>query len=314
MLRCFNSCPIVINLRQLTAMRPPWRLSFPHGQPNSAANAKQGFARETSVGFVIDMACSFSVGRFVNGNIGRNYGMAFVMASLMAGCAAGPAAQGDINDPNESVNRAVHGFNKGVDTVFLRPASRVYGAVVPAPVRTGVNNFAENLEGPGDVVNNILQGRIGDAGTNTLRFAVNTTMGIGGLFDAATFLGLPEGDTDFGETLHVWGAGEGAYVELPIRGPSTTRDAAGQVVDLFLNPFSYVLKPAHAEVATGAEALSIIGDRYKFGETADSILYDSADSYAQARLLYLQNRRFELGQEAESDDAFLDPYEDPYAE
>jgi phospholipid-binding lipoprotein MlaA len=88
----------------------------------------------------------------------------------------------------------------------------------------------------------------------------------------------------------------------------------GQVVDLFLNPFSYVLKPAHAEVATGAEALSIIGDRYKFGETVDSVLYDSADSYAQARLLYLQNRRFELGQEAGNDDAFLDPYEDPYAE
>ena len=240
--------------------------------------------------------------------------MALVIASLMAGCAAGPAAQGDINDPNEGVNRAVHGFNKGVDTVFLRPASRVYGAVVPAPLRTGVNNFAENLEGPGDVVNNILQGRIDEAGTNTLRFAVNTTMGIAGLFDAATFLGLPEGDTDFGETLHIWGAGEGAYVELPLRGPSTTRDSVGQVVDLFLNPFSYVLKPAHAEVASGAEALSIIGDRYKFGETADSILYDSADSYAQARLLYLQNRRFELGQDADSDDTFLDPYEDPYAE
>jgi phospholipid-binding lipoprotein MlaA len=260
------------------------------------------------------MACSVRFSRFVNGNIGRNYGMAFVIASLMAGCSAGPAAQGDINDPNERTNRAVHSINKGVDTVFLRPASRVYGAVVPGPVRNGVNNFAENLEGPGDVVNSILQGRIDKAGENTLRFAVNTIMGIGGIFDAASFLGLPEGDTDFGETLHVWGAGEGAYVELPLRGPSTTRDAVGQVVDVFLNPLSYVLKPAHAEVATGAEALSIIGDRYRFGETADSILYDSADSYAQARLLYLQNRRFELGQDATGDDAFLDPYEDPYGE
>ena len=86
------------------------------------------------------------------------------------------------------------------------------------------------------------------------------------------------------------------------------------MVDLVLNPLSYVLKPAHAEVATGANALSIIGDRYKFGDTAVSILYDSADSYAQARLLYLQNRRFELGQQAESDDAFLEPYEDPYGQ
>lgn len=232
----------------------------------------------------------------------------------MTGCAAGPTPQGDFNDPNEGLNRAVHGFNKTVDRALLRPASQVYGTVVPGPVRTGVNNFAENLEGPGDVVNSLLQGRIDKAGENTLRFAVNATMGIGGIFDAATFLGLPEGDTDFGETLHVWGAGEGAYVEEPLRGPSTTRDSVGRVVDLFLNPFSYVLKPAHAEVATGAEALSIIGDRYRFGETVDSVLYDSADSYAQARLLYLQNRRFELGQEADSDDAFLDPYEDPYAE
>ncbi|MFM2388819.1 MAG: hypothetical protein RLZZ437_374 [Pseudomonadota bacterium] len=253
-------------------------------------------------------------GCFASGNIWQNYGMLAICVILLAGCAAGTVPQGDFNDPNEGANRAVHAFNKGVDTVVLRPVSRVYGAVVPAPVRTGVNNFAENLEGPGDVVNNILQGRIDKAGENTLRFAVNTTMGIGGLFDAATWLGLPEGDTDFGETLHIWGAGEGAYVELPVRGPSTTRDATGQVVDLFLNPFSYVLKPAHAEVATGAEALSIIGDRYRFGETVDSVLYDSADSYAQARLLYLQNRRFELGQEAGNDDAFLDPYEDPYAE
>lgn len=260
------------------------------------------------------MACSLRIRRFDSGNIGRNYGMVAVIASLLAGCAAGPATQGDFNDPNEGFNRAVHGFNKGVDRALLRPASQVYGAVVPSPLRTGVNNFAENLEGPGDVVNNILQGRIDEAGNNTLRFALNVTMGIGGLFDAATFLGMPEGDTDFGETLHIWGVGEGAYVEEPLRGPSTQRDSVGRVVDLFLNPFSYVLKPAHSEVATGAEALSIIGDRAKFGETVDSVLYDSADSYAQARLLYLQNRRFELGQEAGNDDAFLDPYEDPYAE
>jgi phospholipid-binding lipoprotein MlaA len=263
---------------------------------------------------VKDMASPMRVCRFPNGNIWRNYGMALVMTSLVAGCAAGPAAQGDFNDPNESVNRAVHSFNKGIDRVVLRPASQVYGAVVPTPVRNGVNNFAENLEAPGDVVNNILQGRIDQAGNNTLRFAVNVTMGIGGLFDAATFLGLPEGDTDFGETLHVWGAAEGPYIEEPLRGPSTRRDSIGNIVDLFLNPFSYVLKPAHAEVATGADALSLIGDRHKFGETIDSVLYDSADSYAQARLLYLQNRRFELGQEAGNDDAFLDPYEDPYAE
>jgi len=146
-----------------------------------------------------------------------------------------------------------------------------------------------------------------------LRFAVNTTAGVGGLMDAASWLGMPEATTDFGETLHRWGVAEGNYVELPLTGPSTARDSAGAVVDLFLNPLTYVDEASITDKALIADTAATIGDRYTFGETFDSVLYDSADSYAQARLLYLQNRRFELGQEA-ADDSFVDPYEDPYAE
>jgi phospholipid-binding lipoprotein MlaA len=227
---------------------------------------------------------------------------------LVSACAAAPAPQTP-QDPYENVNRSVHAFNKGVDSALLRPVSKGYGAVVPAPVRQGVNNFAENLEGPGDVVNNLLQGRIGNAGQNTLVFLTNSIMGVGGIFDAATAIGIPRKPTDFGETLHVWGAGEGNYVELPLLGPSTERDAVGRVVDIALNPLRYTLQPPESDVATAANVLSVIGDRARYSDTIDSILYDSADSYAQARLLYLQKRRFELGQTASEDE-----FEDPYAE
>jgi phospholipid-binding lipoprotein MlaA len=258
------------------------------------------------------MACSFLGDRFPIGNICRNYGTLLLVLGLTAGCASAPTPQG-IQDPNETANRRVHAFNTGVDRAVLRPASQVYGTVVPRPVRKGISNFSENLDEPGDFINHLLQGRIDLAAQNALRFAVNTTAGVGGLMDAASWLGMPEATTDFGETLHRWGAAEGSYVEVPFTGPSTARDSAGAVVDLFLNPLTYVNDPSITDKALIADTAATIGDRYTFGETFDSVLYDSADSYAQARLLYLQNRRFELGQEA-ADDSFVDPYEDSYAE
>jgi len=245
-------------------------------------------------------------------------GCAALALAALAACGPAPVADG-IRDPHETRNRAVHNFNKGVDRVALRPVSRVYGAL-PDPVERGVSNVAENLSAPGNVVNNLLQGRVGPAAQNTLRFATNTIFGIGGLFDTATALGLPAVETDFGETLHVWGVGEGNYVELPLLGPSTGRDAAGRVVDLATNPLLLALPASEGRVATGFRLASRIGDRSRYSDTLDSILYESADSYAQMRLLYLQNRRFELGRSegaatgAAAQDAFVDPYEDPYGQ
>jgi phospholipid-binding lipoprotein MlaA len=259
-----------------------------------------------------NMACSDSADRFLAGSICRNFGTLLFVAGLTAGCAAAPTPQA-IQDPNESANRTVHAFNTGVDRALLRPASQVYGTVVPKPVRKGISNFSENLDEPGAFINHLLQGRIDLAAQNVLRFAVNTTAGVGGLMDAASWLGMPEATTDFGETLHRWGAAEGNYVELPLSGPSTTRDSWGSVVDIALNPLTYIDNASITDKVLAADTAATIGDRYTFGETFDSVLYDSADSYAQARLLYLQNRRFELGQEV-ADDNFEDPYEDPYAE
>ncbi|MGQ0566549.1 MAG: MlaA family lipoprotein [Gemmobacter sp.] len=244
----------------------------------------------------------------------KNLRRAAALSAVLALVACGPApAPLGINDPNEAANREVHEANKAVDRALVGPASNAYGGAVPGPLRQGLSNVAGNLNLPGDVVNGVLQGRPGPAAENTLRFLVNSTIGIGGLFDPARAMGIDGKTTDFGETLHVWGFPEGAYVELPILGPSTSRDVAGRVVDVALDPIRLLLPRREGAVATVAGAASRLGDRYRFDNTVDSILYDSADSYAQARLLYLQNRRFELGQTGGTgtdDDGFIDPYAD----
>ncbi len=234
------------------------------------------------------------------------------VALLLSACGPAPLPTG-INDPDEAQNRAVHALNKEVDRNALRPVSQAYGAVVPGPGKIVVSNVGSNVGLPSGIVNGLLQADIGGAAQNTMRFLINTTVGVGGIFDPATAMGVPEVSTDFGETLHRWGVPEGAYVELPLIGPTTNRDMLGMAVDVFLNPLRFVLPTVEANWASGFQIAAGIGARSRYSDTIDSVLYESADSYAQSRLLYLQNRRFELGQTG-SDDEFVDPYEDPYGE
>lgn len=235
---------------------------------------------------------------------------ALVCVSLLSACGTPQAARG-INDPYEVENRQRHAFNRAVDRNILRPTSNAYGDTLPEPVRQGVGNFASNLTLPGVVVNDLLQGQIDDAAHNATRFLFNTVFGLGGLLDLGTKHGLELRDADFGETLYVWGVGEGTYLELPFVGPSTSRHAVGRVVDLFTNPLTWVLDPPEAYIPPTAHLVSRVGDRYRYSTTVDSILYESADSYAQARLLYLENRRFRLGSAGAEEDIY-DLYEDLY--
>lgn len=256
----------------------------------------------------------------------RQMALAGMAALALTACAApeGYVARDGINDPFEQRNRKVHAFNKSVDRAVLRPLSRGYNQAVPDEMKVMVNNFSANLSTPGKVVNNLLQGDFQSALTNTTRFFLNSTIGFAGLVDVGQIAGLQEVDADFGQTLHVWGFGEGTYVETPFRGPATTRDAVGRIVDLFTNPVSAGLSDTQNQIRYGARALDIVGDRGRFGDTVDSILYDSADSYAQSRLIYLQSRRFALGRSGAADDddpyslgstdPYDDPYEDPYAD
>lgn len=248
-----------------------------------------------------------------------------VLFLTLAGCASKPVMQDGIrvNDPFEAGNRRVHAFNKAVDARVIGPVARLASGgpdKKTGPGLTGaVINAGANLSLPGKVVNSLLQGRPEPAIKNFFRFGVNTTLGIGGILDpAGRDFGLPEHDTDFGETLAVWGVPEGAYLELPILGPSTQRDAAGKVADLLIDPLNHVLSRDAAWAAFGLRVASKAGDRAHFGDTVDSVLRDSADSYAQLRLIYLMHRRHDLNEkgteidpyaEAGADDAI-----DPYAE
>lgn len=227
---------------------------------------------------------------------------------FLAACASPDEASRDVFDPFEAENRRMHEFNRGFDRALLRPVAKGYAAVVPDDIETVVARFSKNLSLPGDVVNNVLQLNMRAAFQDTARFVVNTTVGLGGFFDPASEMGLPAAsDTDFGQTLHVWGAREGAYIELPLLGPSTTRDTYGLFFDLFTNPLRYVLESPERRAGTVAGVSSVLTRRDRLSDTIDQILYESADSYAISRLLFLQNRRFRLGGTAS--DTYTDPYD-----
>lgn len=237
--------------------------------------------------------------------------IALAAAAMLSACATSqdPATRTDgINDPYERQNRAIHEFNKDLDTVIVRPVSRAY-AVVPPEMRDRVNDFSENLSMPGVAINSLLQGDLRGVGLATTRFVMNTTIGIVGLVDAASEFGIPEHDTDFGETLAVWGVGEGAYIELPVFGPSTQRDAVGFFTDFFTNPLTFATLDDDPErfIPPTTRGLAVLNDRDRLSTTIDAILYESADSYAQTRSIFLQNRRFELEGSAVSD---IDPFQD----
>jgi phospholipid-binding lipoprotein MlaA len=239
-------------------------------------------------------------------------GLAIGGLGLLVACAK-PVPSAEINDPFEKENRSMHAFNVGLDRKFLKPAAEKVAGDGTGPASMGLKHFVDNLDGPRDVVNNVLQLRLGRAVHNGLRFAINTTIGLGGIFDPATAMGAPAKPTDFGETLYIWGLGEGHYLELPVLGPSTSRDALGTVVDFALNPVSVFVKAPESYALTAAKLADKVESRARHADIVDSILYDSADSYAQARLLYLQNRRYTLGQTT-SDANTIDVYEDPYGQ
>lgn len=228
----------------------------------------------------------------------------FCLVAALAACSSVPA---DDTDPLEPANRKVHGFNKGLDAHVIGPVADIAGDDDGEPNGALIilANVGDNLSLPGKMLNHSLQGRPDKVAHNGARFAINSTLGVAGIMDpAGQEFELYEEDTDFGETLHVWGVGEGPYLELPVLGPSTTRHAAGRVVDWAIDPMGRVLNQDQAKAARLIRLASKAGDRARFGDTVDSVLHESADSYTQARLLYLQHRRYELGQEAEE----IDPY------
>jgi len=209
----------------------------------------------------------------------------------LVGCASlPPGHKPDPADRFERYNRAIYKFNDGLDRAVLEPVAKTYVQVTPTPVRTGVGNFFGNLSYASTIPNDLLQLKFKPLATDTLRLFVNSTAGIGGLFDLATQLGIPTGDEDFGQTLGYWGVPAGSYFVLPLLGPSTVRDAAGFVVNQYTNPLTYVSSPY---VEYGLTALDVIHHRAELLPLQDTL--DSAfDPYAFVRNAYLQRREYQV--------------------
>jgi phospholipid-binding lipoprotein MlaA len=218
--------------------------------------------------------------------------LAVGLGVLLAGCATtDPSGQ---NDPFEKTNRAVFDFNQKVDKFVLKPTASAYVAVVPDPAREGVHNFILNLDLPVTFVNDILQGEMDRASDTFGRFTINSTLGLGGLFDPASDFGIPAHTEDFGQTLATWGAGEGPYIMLPFLGPDPPRDIAGQVVDIFFDPTTYITLREHFWWSAGRRVVSIIDVRSRNLDTLQNIERGSVDYYASVRSLYRQMRNNEI--------------------
>jgi phospholipid-binding lipoprotein MlaA len=212
------------------------------------------------------------------------------MAALLPACAALPSGERDPRDRFERTNRAIYAFNDALDRGIAKPVAKAYVKVAPAPVRTGLGNFFRNLTYPTVIVNDLLQLKPTGFATDTARLVVNTTVGIGGLFDPASKLGLPAGDEDFGQTLGRWGVPPGPYVMLPFIGPSSVRDTVGWVGDQFTDPKTYI---SNSYVRYGVTGASLVDKRAGLLATED-VLNHSFDPYAFIRNAYLKRREFQV--------------------
>ncbi len=212
-------------------------------------------------------------------------------------------------DPLEEFNRAVFGFNEVLDAVIFLPLAKIYRFIFPKPIRDSFRNFMRNLNAPFILANDILQGEGARAEITLNRFLVNTTLGVGGLFDVAKNMGLPHHDEDFGQTLGVWGMGEGIYLVLPFLGPSTVRDGFGKVGDAFINPLNYVGASGDdtekiifgerfdlANLLFGLRLMEVIDTRERLIEPLELLRKDplNLDYYALIRSVFLQNRKLEI--------------------
>lgn len=241
--------------------------------------------------------------------IGRGIAVAVAIAVSAAGCATPPpesdpeayAEFRELNDPIEPFNRVMFEINRGLDALFLKPLAEFYMLLLPPPIQTGIHNFVTNLRAPVTFFNDLLQLEGARALNTAGRFAVNTTVGIGGLLDWASNWGMPYHNEDFGQTLAVWGLGEGPYLVLPVVGPSNPRDAVGIGVDsAILDPFGFLATFIYNEsflidvLSYTRLGLTAVDARARNYDALNDIEKNSLDFYAAMRSLYRQSRASEI--------------------
>ena len=215
-----------------------------------------------------------------------------------------PAELPESYDPWEPLNRRVHHFNNAVDAYVASPLAHAYAEVVPRPVRLGVRNFFSNLGQPVNALNSLLQGKPKEAGEAVARFLLNTTLGIGGIFDPATDANLGRSSEDFGQTLGKWGWRKSRYVELPLFGPRTVRDVFGLVGDSPLSPLRQVEEDTVRVFMQGLQLVDVRTQLF----AVDSMREGAADDYALVRDAWLQRRDYQIAGDEQPVDESLPDY------
>jgi len=213
-----------------------------------------------------------------------------ILATLLLASCAVTSPREESRDPWEGWNRRVFTFNERVDRAVLKPVSEAYVKVVPSTMRRGVSNFFDNLTYINVIANALLQGKPAQAYADTGRFIINTTLGMGGLLDIATPAGVPRNDEDFGQTLGVWGVGEGPYLVLPLLGPSTFRDVPRYVFSALVHPLNYY--SGDSAVAPALGGLSVVDQRAQARGAFELIDAAALDRYIFVREAYRQRRLF----------------------
>lgn len=216
------------------------------------------------------------------------------LSLTLGACASNRVEVGNgltVNDPLEETNRAVMHVNEALDKVVLEPVARGYRFVVPEAFRYVVRNFLRNLKSPVIIANQLLQGDLEGTANSTGRFVINTLAGFGGILDLAEQGGIPYEPEDFGQTLAVWGVGNGPYLVIPVLGPSTVRDATGSLVDMYADPLRiYLFNTNRDEWHYGRVATNVIDQREEMLDIIDDLRRNSFDYYAAVRSAYIQRR------------------------
>lgn len=217
---------------------------------------------------------------------------------LLGGCASQAQQTANPDDPWESFNRRVFVFNDTLDRYALKPIAQGYDTITPEPVQTGVGNFFSNLDEVRTIINSGLQWKWANAGTASGRFLLNSTLGVGGLLDPASEMGWNAREEDFGQTLAVWGVGEGPFVVLPLLGGRTLRHAGGLPADMYADPLTYLEDDA---TRYGLRFLNLVDYR---ASVLDQEALIRGDRYSFLRDTYLQRRRFEVNDGQSGEDPF----------
>ncbi len=231
--------------------------------------------------------------------------VSLALVSMATGCATQTN-----KDPLEGLNRGVYKFNDVTDKVIFKPIATGYKAITPTPVRKGVNNFFNNLGSITTVLNDLLQLKFAHAFTDAGRFVINSTFGLAGLIDVAGMDNIAQHKEDFGQTLGYWGAGNGAYLVLPILGPSSVRDTTGLVFDTFTtDPITYVHRGGNVATSNWLRTAQFIDKRTELLDAKDLVDDASLDPYAFARDAYMQRRNSLIADGVVSDKPANDGFE-----